>query len=368
MPVLMNKLYSSRDAARAAQRGVLDIVLCETCGFLWNQAFDPSLAVYDSDYENDQMNSPTFQAHVEERVADVLAARPNIGMLNFMEIGCGQGSFITSILRSAAPRLCSVEGFDPAWRGDDGVGPAGSRIHKTYFDEVSANRLIHPPDLVVTRHTIEHVPRPVAFLSNIRNSLGLQSRACLFVETPSAAWILRQEAMQDLFYEHCSIFSTQALRYALEKSGFQVLRIDEVFGAQYLWAEAEARDRIAVTPPSGVDVKNLVDAPQRFIARWRAAVVEARSEGAVAIWGAGAKGVTFSNLIDPDGRLIDHVIDINPAKQGHFIAGSGLAVHAPISRVSGRLRTIFVMNPNYFDEINKQVQQSGIVARIVSLQ
>jgi tetratricopeptide (TPR) repeat protein len=51
---------------------------------------------------------------------------------------------------------------------------------------------------VVTRHTIEHVPNPVAFLSGIREALGPEAKTTIFVETPCIEWILGNEAMQDL--------------------------------------------------------------------------------------------------------------------------------------------------------------------------
>jgi hypothetical protein len=47
------------------------------------------------------------------------------------------------------------------------------------------------------------------------------------------------------------------------------------------------------------------------------------------------------------------VIDINPAKQGRFLAGTGLRVEAPgeaLARLAPGSR-ILVMNPNYLDEI-----------------
>jgi SAM-dependent methyltransferase len=368
VPVLMNKLYPSHEEARRAACGNLDVVHCEDCGFVWNQAFDPELIVYDASYENDQTNSPAFLDHVKARVADVLAALPQGALLNFLEIGCGQGGFIREVAREAGPRLCSAEGYDPAWRGTDGEGRTGGRIHKLYFNEVSARRLTHTPNVVATRHTIEHVPQPITFLSTIRRSLGPDSRARLFVETPSVTWILRHEAMQDLFYEHCSIFTAQALKYALEKSGFQVLRVDDVFGGQYLWAEAEAQNRVAAKPPRGAELGNLTDGRRRFIGRWRTAVIDSRSEGLVAIWGAGAKGVTFSILIDPDGTFIDHVVDINPAKQGLHIAGVGLPVLSPEVSSERNPRTIFVMNPNYAAEIREQARRVGITARLVPLE
>jgi hypothetical protein len=65
IPVLMNKLYGSRAAAREALLGPLEIVFCQDRGFTWNTQFDPDLITYDESYENDQTHSLEFQAHME---------------------------------------------------------------------------------------------------------------------------------------------------------------------------------------------------------------------------------------------------------------------------------------------------------------
>lgn len=367
VPILMNKLYRSRTQARAAPAGALEIVFCRDCGFAWNAQFDPGLIVYDESYENDQTHSHEFKAHVAARVADVLAARPPGAGLSFLEIGCGQGGFIGEVALRAGAHLTSAEGFDPAWRGAEANGPGGSRIHRAYFNEASARRLVHPPNVVATRHTIEHIPQPVGFLSSIRRALGDASRARLFVETPSVTWILRHEAIQDFFYEHCTLFTAPALAYALRRAGFRVLRVDHVFDGQYLWAEAEAAEEPAGPPPKGAGVGNLAGARDRFVHRWRTSALQAAAEGHVAIWGAGAKGVSFATLVDPDGTLIDHAVDINPAKQGRWLAGSGVPVLSPEDSARRAPRSIFLMNPIYRSEVRERAEQAGLTARIIPL-
>lgn len=367
VPVLMNKLYGSRAAARKAVLGPLEIVFCQDCGFTWNARFDPDLIAYDESYENDQTHSLEFQAHVEARAADVIAATPANAGLNFLEIGCGQGTFIGEVARRAGTRLSSAEGFDPAWRGADASGPAGSRIHKVYFNEASARRLVSPPNVVATRHTIEHVPQPVGFLTSIRNALGPASRARLFVETPSVTWILHHEAIQDFFYEHCTLFTAPALAYALRRAGFRVLSVDHVFGGQYLWAQAESASDATGPPPKAAGIGTLAGARDRFVGRWRACVQQASTKGPVAIWGAGAKGVSFASLIDPDGTLIDHAIDINPAKQGRWLAGSGIPVLSPEDAAQKGPRSIFLMNPIYHREVRERAAQAGLTAEIIPL-
>jgi len=367
VPVLLNRVYATRGEAQAAPVGRLDILHCGDCGFAWNAAFDASLIVYDDSYENDQTHSPAFSAHLEARVADVLSALPAGEAIDYLEIGCGQGGFIGAVARAAGPRLRSAEGFDPAWRGADGDGPGGSRIHIAYFNAGTAGRLRHRPNIVVSRHTIEHVQNPAAFLSSIRRALGTDSRARLFIETPSIDWILARRAMQDLFYEHCSIFSVAALSYALETSGFRVDRVGEVFGGQYLWAEAQAAAPVQPTPPSRVGRPISGGGPADYVSHWRRIVEEARLAGPVAVWGAGAKGVTFCGLVDPAGAVIDHVIDVNPAKQRLHLAGTGLQVLSPADARARAPGLILVMNSNYLAEVARQAAAAGLKSRLMAI-
>ncbi len=366
-PVLMNRLYANPAEARAAPRGHLAFAGCRACGFVWNRAFEPEKIVYDGDYENDQTHSPAFAAHVEDRARDVIAGAHDGIPIDFLEVGCGQGGFIATVARIAGGRLRGAEGFDPAWRGADGEGPAGSRIHKCYLDKHTASRLALAPNVVASRHTIEHIPDPPAFLRTIRQALGTQSRANLFIETPCAEWILERGAVQDFFYEHCSIFTARSLALALRNAGFASPHVTHVFGGQYLWARAggsHADEAADVGPAPPLSITNVRRA---FLARWRDDLAGRAANGPVALWGAGAKGVNFALLADPAGRAIDCVIDVNPAKQGKYLAGSGLPVVAPAAAATRKPASIYVMNPNYLGEIRAQAAQAGLAADLIPI-
>ncbi len=366
-PVHVNRFYTTKKAAKAAQRGTLEIVACKACGFAWNRSFDANLVAYDGDYENDQTYSAEFHAHVKARAAEIVDSVPPPGLIDYLEVGCGQGGFIGEVAQTAAGRLRSAEGFDPAWRGVDATGPNGSRIHRAYFTAESLLQLGHAPNVVAWRHTIEHVPQPVVFLQAIRAALGPDSQARIFIETPCISWILQHQAFQDLFYEHCSIFSVQALRFALEAAGFGEVEVRHVFGGQYLWATGVASKDVVTSllSPGDISTRGLVE--QHMAVQWGATVAKAREAGPVAIWGAGGKGVTFALLTDPGSSFFDCAIDINPGKQNHYLACSGLEVLSPAAASERKLKTIFVMNPNYLNEIKFLADKAGIVAELVPI-
>ena len=365
VPVLMNRVYRNQEDARRAPMASVQLFRCAKCGFTGNKNFRSDLIAYDGDYENDQTTSPVFARHVEARAKEIVeAAEP----LRFLEVGCGQGNFLALVARMAGPHLESAEGFDPAWRGLDGEGPAGSRIHKRYFDRASAAKLRSPPNVVATRHTIEHVPQPYEFLSAIRGALGPKAETEIFVETPCVDWIFSNGAMQDFFYEHCSIFTARALSLALTRAGFHSPVVEHVFEGQYLWARASTLPGAArSTTPEPMALVDASAPRDAFVEHWRDRVTASAAKGGTALWGAGAKGVNFALMLSQT-KAIDHVVDINLAKQGRFLGGSALPVLSPEDSVGRKIATYFVMNANYLDEIAARLKELGSAAELVAIE
>jgi len=350
-PVFQNAVYPDAEAARTAARGDLDFQRCAACGFVWNAAFSPDWLEYGPAYENRQSLSPAFDAHLKTRAAAAWAFIGGRTEASLVEVGCGQGDFL-GYLAKAKPAgvAASLFGFDPAWRGEDGQGPDGARVYRGLFDE-TATLNGAPADLIVSRHVIEHIPDPMAFLTTLRLCSSPQTR--LAIETPDIDWIRRTGAFHDFFYEHCSLFSLAALDRALARAGFVATRLERVFDQQYLWAEARP---IEAEPAAPADV---------YQAHWRAVVARAVAAGPVVVWGAGAKGANFVQMFDADASRIAAVVDINAAKQGRHLGGSGHMVVSPEAASAIAPTTVLVMNPVYEQEIRDHIHRLGWRAEIV---
>jgi hypothetical protein len=224
-----------------------------------------------------------------------------------------------------------------------------------------------PPDAIISRHTIEHIPDPVGFLSAIRSACG-DRKVMVFLETPCASWIVDKLQFQDLFYEHCSIFCTASLDRALKQAGLFPNRIEHVFGGQYLWAEAASNGAELSSSAQTLDlhVGRWGEAKSRFVAEWREKIAAAAKQGPVFVWGVGAKGVTFTLLTDPEGCLLSGSVDVNPKKQSLYVPLTGLPVIAPAELPHGPL-TVIIMNPNYSGEIAAWLSASGRDATLLSV-
>ena len=69
------------------------------------------------------------------------------------------------------------------------------------------------------------------------------------------------------------------------------------------------------------------------------------------VWGAGAKGVTFVNLTDEAKAFIHGLIDINPKKQGKYVAKTGHKIFGVEGLSTKVMKAVLVMNENYFNEV-----------------
>jgi hypothetical protein len=82
------------------------------------------------------------------------------------------------------------------------------------------------------------------------------------------------------------------------------------------------------------------------------------------VWGAGSKGVTFLNATGA-GEEIVAVVDINPRKQGKYVAGTGQRIVAPTELAEIRPDFVIIMNANYREEIGGMLAEVGVAAEIL---
>lgn len=338
-----------RESALDINRGDLDLAFCEDCGFVFNRAFDISRLDYSESYDNTQSHSPTFDGYLRDLVRRMVSEK-GVRDCRIVEVGCGKGSFLRELVVAEGAGNSGV-GFDPSYEGPTTDLGGRLKFERRFYGPEAAHV---PADVVVCRHVIEHVPEPVELLRAIRQALSGSPHARVFFETPCVAWILRNRVIWDFFYEHCSYFTAASLTTAFESSGFEVEDVRHVFGGQYLWLEAKVSDEKPEASKKPGEVPVLAE---RFSAsegelkkEWQARIRGLADGGKVALWGAGAKGVTLANLVDGGRELLDCVVDLNPQKQGRYLPGTGHPIVDYPELEARGVATAVLMNPNYREE------------------
>jgi hypothetical protein len=361
LPVHCNILWPTAAAAQSAPRGEMRLAACAECGLLFNAAFDPARVTYDEAYENSLHHSPRFEQYAESLALD-LSARLGLRDRLVVEVGCGKGDFLRSLCRIAGARGLGIDAsYDPA------IAPSGGddvvRFVREPFSAMPAGL---NPALVFCRHVLEHVPDPLAFVSELAAGARRTAGFRVFVEVPNALYTLRDLGIWDLIYEHCTYFSAPSLSRLFERAGLRVERVSTVFGEQFLCLEgtvADPTDR----PRSADDVAEIRQLAARFgeeyarkVAYWEDRLRTLRSSGrTVALWGAGSKGVTFVNTVR-GGSGLACLVDLNPRKHGRYVPGTGQPVVAPPALRELRADVVIVMNPLYREEIEAQMHDLGL--------
>ena len=324
-PIFQNRMYDSAGQARACPRGQIRLVEDLTSGLVRNAAFDAELMVYDAAYQNEQANSAPFLSHLNW-AADLVIDRMGTDLI---EVGCGKGTFL-DMLRA---RGAAITGFDPTYEGND------PGIEKVYFgSEIGISA-----DGLVLRHVLEHIENPVDFLMQLAKANS--NRGLIYIEVPCFDWICDNRAWFDIFYEHVNYFRLSDFH----KIFGRVLASGNCFGGQYLYVIGDLSSlRQPVYQPG-----DAVAFPGDFSATLSAQ----KGEGDV-VWGGASKGLIYAMLRARAGHPVKAVIDINPAKQGKYLAGSGIRVQSPdeLLPTLPKDTNILIMNPNYASEIK---QMSG---------
>jgi len=350
IPVHQNLVMKDYDSAVSIERGDLNMQVCNECGFVFNKTFELTKLAYGKNYDNTQSCSPHFNDYLEQ-ITNYLISEKKVRNSKIVEVGCGKGTFLKNLISNKSANNIGY-GFDPSYVGPHSDLDGNLKFEQRYY---GADCTDIAADVVICRHVIEHVPSPIKLLRAIKQALEKSSNARVFFETPCVEWILRNKVIWDFFYEHCSLFSTTSLTTAFEIAGFKVDKVKHIFNGQYLWLEASISNKYVTVTKNVGDIPKLatefVLSEHNLKNKWNKICSNILNmKGKIGVWGGGAKGMTFVNLIDPSGKLIDCIVDLNPNKQGCYSPGTGHPIIGYQELKERGITHAILMNPNYRDE------------------
>ena len=356
VPINCSTLYPSREVAQAATKGTVALTFCRGCATIFNSEYEPALLQYNSNYDNSLSYSGAFRSYCTRLIRRLIDSY-SLRNRTIVEVGCGEGHFLAE--------MCCDNGnvgfgFDPAYRAGAPL-PSVQIIPTLYSSEHSAIRA----DVVCCRHVLEHISDPTILLQTIRSNLSSCSSPLFYCEVPNAASVFNGPALWDVNYPHCCYFSSASLRNLLIMNGFRILRLEPSFDSQFLSAEA-------VPSISGIAgelaTMEQVEAVERMIEGfksrfrhaindWTAQIEAATRQGKrIALWGTGAKAVTFVNAVAAASQ-IGLLVDSNPRKHGMFVAGTGQRIASPDELPGYRPDAIILLNPTYEAEIRQTLAE-----------
>lgn len=367
VPVHSCLMMEDEDAARRFPRRPISLGFCSQCGLVANVLFDPNVHNYAGKYEDQQSFSRRFREFQSSLIGDWIE-RFDLRNRTVVEIGCGKGDFLLEFCRTGNNRGI---GIDPRSDRAPHNQPADVEFLPDYY---SRKHWDIPCDVVVCRHTLEHIHDIDTFLQDIRSGLGRSPGTLIFFEVPDSVRVFREVAFWDIYYEHCSYFTPGSLARAFRRNGFEVLDLRRVFENQYLTivARPTTEPEASSTLPDeespaelGAELQLFAQRATQKIADWRTRLAALHHAGKrVAVWGAGSKCVAFLSTLECE-HAVNAVIDINPNQQGKYLPGSGKRIMPPDALRSRHPDVVLIMNPVYRDEIARQLESMEVRAELI---
>jgi SAM-dependent methyltransferase len=366
VPVTIGVQWPSQEAARDCAKGDIRLVCCPGCGFIWNSVFDAGRLDYSVAYDNSLDHSEVFRSYARA-LAERLIRTYDVRHKRVLELGCGKGRFLALLCEWGDNHGV---GFDPSFDIHQVESPARHRMSAVQ-DYYGPRYSGYHGDLICCRHVLEHIPHPAEFIQTVRCTVEDQLSTVLYFEVPNVRFILEQQSIWDIIYEHCNYFGCESLEYLFHHNGFEILRSEPDYNHQFLTLDARPSSSNKAT--GGADTEAILNATERFaeavrsrLDHWHTRLADwRRRHRRAVIWGAGAKAVSFLNMLNVLGE-IPYVVDLNPNKQGKFIAGTAQQIVPPEFLRTYQPEAVVLMNAIYRREVEKHLKQLGLSPELIT--
>jgi hypothetical protein len=355
VPVSLLTVYKTEEKAKNCIQGNINLVYCQNCGFIFNADFETNLIDYSEEYNNNPLYSTTFVNYLNDQMEYFIKKQIYKNNLVIVESGCGKGFYIDLL----ADKLlnCSFYGFDTIYEGEIVIPEKNIKYYKSYFP---SNEIEIKPDIIISRHVIEHIQNPIDFIKTLKRTLPLGS--VIFIETPNLNWILENKVIFDIFYEHCNYWTISSISNVLNMLGFEIIDKNLGFGGQHLWIVAKNmyeynKNYILTNELTYSHVNIFSDLCNKYK---ESIELLSKKYNKIALYGAGAKGCTFVNLFDQNMNYISVLIDINPEKHNKFVPKTMHKIISPSDINKYNINLIILLNPNYIDEMKSYLYKNNL--------
>ena len=337
--------------------------VCERCLLVQVPSVETPEHIF-SDYAYFSSYSDQWLAHARA-YAIAIRQRLDLGpQSQVIEIASNDGYLLQYFREAGIPVL----GIEPAVNVGAVAREKGIETWTEFFGTATARKISGRADLLVANNVLAHVPDLNDFVEGLR--IALAPRGTITIEFPHLLQIMRYSQFDTIYHEHYSYFSLVTVRQILAAHGLDIVDVEELptHGGSL---RVYARHAGAEVGPSVEEVLrkerefglHSLDSYRRFAEGVRACkrallqfLIGARDEGKrVAGYGAPAKASTLLNYCGARTDFIDYTVDRSPHKQGLYLPGTRIPIHAPERIAETRPDYVLILAWNLREEIMSQM-------------
>jgi len=194
------------------------LLYCSGCGHgqLENQIASEFL--YGSNYCFRTSTSITARKGTEFFLTVLDEVAPGQHFRCVLDLGCNDLFLLSKLKDRADIRI----GIDPVWKGRESERDDSSiTVYGDDIENIELSGLREKPDLIVCRHTLEHIFNPMAVLNSLMEAAAPD--ALFIFEVPGFDCLISRGRFDQVFHQHLQYFSHESFLNMIEKSGGQFL-------------------------------------------------------------------------------------------------------------------------------------------------
>lgn len=327
------------ESEQAAQRFMLDLTQCNSCGLLQVTNLPPIEAVFHDDYRYSSSEVPMLVRHFDD-YADWLEERLPKGA-SVLEFGCNDGVLLERLDKKGF----SCVGVDASDNVAQLARAKGIQVHTGFMREelVRECGLEEKHDLVTCSNVLAHIDDVLNTIAAVR--LALKPGGLFVVEVHDAVALARDAQFETIYHEHLSYFTEMTLRRALERSGFAYVECSTtpMHGGALRFLCRRHDDSSSKAPPTDdcerIEGSRFATVIERCTADIRAA---AAAFGLLDGYGAAGRAQMFINMTGT-ADCFARIFDDSVFRQNRFIVGTDIPI-LPFASPTGRACIILAWN------------------------
>jgi 2-polyprenyl-3-methyl-5-hydroxy-6-metoxy-1,4-benzoquinol methylase len=350
----------------------LHVRLCDACLLVQLPAYVPGEEIF-SDYAYFSSYSDSWVAHAK-RYAQEMTERLSLAPDSLVtEVASNDGYLLQHFDAAGIPVL----GVEPAANVAEAARARGIRTEVQFLGADTGRQIAQRygrADLVAANNVFAHVPDIRGFAAGLRALV--KDDGMVTLEFPHLLRLIERRQYDTIYHEHYSYLSLLTSSRALATAGLRVVDVAELGthgGSLRVYARPEesageparrVKAVLAEEESAGLHTAGGHDGFAPAVLKIKSDLLgfllaAAREGRTVAGYGAPGKGNTLLNHCGIRSDLLSYTVDRSPFKQGKFLPGTHIPIHAPERLAETKPDYILVLPWNLRDEISRQLSYVG---------
>lgn len=363
-----NAYLTEQDLSRPEAYYPLKVRVCQACWLVQTEDYTQADELFTKDYAYFSSTSASWLAHAA-RYSEMMTRRLGLnGQSLVIELASNDGYLLKNFLAAGIPCL----GIEPTASTAEAAQALGIPVLREFFGEALGKRLCDNgqlADLIVGNNVYAHVPDINDFTQGMK--AALKPGGTITLEFPHLLRLIAHTQFDTIYHEHYSYLSLYTVSRIFASCGLRVTDVEElpthggslrIHGCHADDGRADGDSVARILQAEQMNGLQRPETYQAFQARVDQIknsfigflIQQQRAGKSVAAYGAAAKGNTLLNYagIKPD--LLPLVCDAAAYKQGKFLPGSRIPIHAPEKLREARPDYVVVFPWNIVEEVISQ--------------